>query len=186
MATTLTGEEREVFQLAKDGSALWTRDWASRLREEIESIIGKMSADSLMVINASGVKVFDFSFASEFFAKLVLRFPNEYPGRCIAVSNLAPHVRENLEAALYRAGVMMLELVDKTWELIGKFSGADENTLKALSDTGKPISATDLAAQLNIRVTACNERLARLTRFGLIHRLASQSGRVQYLYSFVH
>ncbi|MCH8799643.1 MAG: hypothetical protein IH963_01910 [Chloroflexi bacterium] len=185
MATGLNSVARKVFKLFEGSGELWTRETARGIRETIEGDLITMPVGSLLEIDASGIEVFDYSFASELFAKLVMRLPIEFEGRCIAVTGLNPYPEENLDPALANSGVMMRVIEEKNhWHLIGKFSGVDRETLNALSLGEQPMSASGLAKILDINVTASNERLARLTRFGLLHRIPAGSGRVQFQYSF--
>ena len=186
MATGLNSMAREVFPLYEGNPELWTREIARGIREKIEKYLLSMSAGSLLEIDASGIEVFDYSFASELFAKLILHLPIEYQGRCIAVKGLDNYPEENLDPALKSAGVMMLVNEENgAWHLVGKFSGADQATLDALSKTEGTVSVQDLAEQLEIQVTTCSERLSRLAQFGMVHRFSAGSGRVQYLYSSI-
>jgi len=145
-----------------------------------------MSDDSVLTVDASGVEVFDFSFASELFGKLVLGVPAEFPGRYVVVTGLSDYLRENLDAALKSIGVMMLEIQSRRrWNLLGKQSPSDRETLVSLNEFGRSVSATELAEELKINLTASNERLAKLSRMGLVRRREGGRGRSQYSYSFL-
>lgn len=186
MATELDGIVKKEFALFEGLPQLWTRETGGKIREKVEKVLGTMSEGSLLEIDAIGIEVFDVSFASELFAKLVLHIPIEYEGICIAVKGLNSYTEENLESALLRAGVMML-VVDgnEAWHLIGKSTGADATTIDALKHMEGPVSVQDLAHHLDIQPTACSERLSRLTQLGMVHRFSTESGRVQYRYSSI-
>lgn len=186
MVADLKLSDRQEFPLFENSGnlkELWSRKPAREIREKAEKFLEKMPAGSLLEVDASEIDVFDYSFASEMFAKLVLHLPIEYEGRCIAVKGLSSYSEENLDPALKIAGVMMLVVDDNaSWHLIGKFSGADQATLETLSRMVGPVSVQDLADKLEIQPTACSERLSKLTQFGIVHRLSAGSGRVQYRY----
>ena len=189
MVINLKLSERKGFPLFENSGKnkqLWSRKLGRKLREKAEEILEGMSAGSLLEIDVSEIEIFDYSFASELFAKLVLHLPIDYLGICLAVKGLNSSTEENLDTALKMTGVMMLvNEEDGCWHLLGKFSGADQTTLDALSRTEGSVSVQDLAKQLDIQVTTCSERLSRLAQLGTVHRLSAGSGRVQYRYSSI-
>src|SRR5439155_14295086 len=137
------------YPLGGHGSRLWTRETAREIRRAIEDQLLEMSDDSVLTVDASGVEVFDFSFASELFGKLVLGVPAEFPGRYVVVTGLSDYLRENLDAALKSIGVMMLEIQSRRrWNLLGKQSPSDRETLVSLNEFGRSVSATELAEEL--------------------------------------
>ena len=180
-------ETRTTTYALKDHSTrLWTRETGHDVRQAIEARLNKMGRGSLLVIDCSGIEVFDFSFASEVFGKLILRLASEYPGRYVAVAGLSDYLRENLDAALENIGVMMIEILStRRWDVIGKFSPSDSGTLQALPKYNQPIGASELAEKLGINITACNERLSKLLKFALVRRETAGTGRAQYLYSAI-
>jgi hypothetical protein len=178
--------ERKVFSLSIEGSRLWTREKAKEIRIKVEQALDQVPNGGIMEIEASGVEVFDYSFAAELFGKLILKLAAEFPDRLLAVSGISDYTRENLNAALGGVGAILLEIKpgDK-WGLLGKTIPSDTHTLEALENAGKPVGAPELARILGINVTACNERLTKLLQFGLVRRVEAGNGRLQYLYSFI-
>lgn len=79
---------------------MWAKDKARQIRALVEGNLEKLEAGGVVVVDAEGVEVFDFSFAGELFCKAVLRLANEYAGRFMIVENLNECTGENLGKAL--------------------------------------------------------------------------------------
>ena len=167
------------------GAQLWTRDRAREARTEITKILDKSEAGDVAIIDTKGVEVFDYSYANELFGKTLLSLPHEYPGRFLIVENLTTYTRENLSKALEALNLAMIERKGNKIELIGKVHPTDIVTFNAIAKAKEPVSASVLKDQLDINLTAMNERLSKLTNMGLTRREkgASIAGREQYLYS---
>ena len=88
------------FTLRKFGPQLWTREKARPIRNWLGDVLESMRVGDVLAIDASGVEVFDFSFAAELFGKTVATLGAEYPGRFLIVEGLADCPRENLNQAL--------------------------------------------------------------------------------------
>ena len=58
-------------------------------------------------------------------------------------------------------------------------------TFDAIVRAKEPITAAELSSQLDVNLTAMNERLSKLARMGLVRREkgTSPAGREQYLYA---
>lgn len=181
---TLYKMERR-FLLRKEGSQLWTREKAKHMNKSIASALEEMEAGDVLVIDAKGVKVFDYSFANELFGKTILRIPDEYPGRFVIVEDLTTYTRENLVKALESMNLAMIERKNTALKLIGKVHPADEQTFRTIVRAGKPVTAAILSETLGVNLTAMNERLSKLVNLGLVRRQksTSQAGREQYEYS---
>ena len=173
------------YELRQYGAQLWTRELAKQIRDEVEEKLEALQPGETLVIDASGVEVFDFSFANELFGRLIHTMPTAFPGCFLVVEGLKPYARENLEKALESIGLAIVERRQRKMTIIGKAGPTDEETFEVVAKARKPISAAELAARLDVNATAMNERLSKLVRLGLIHRsrAASPAGREQYAYS---
>lgn len=60
------------FTLGEFGPQLWTRDKARPIRSRLGVVLESLRAGDVVAIDASGVEVFDFSFAAELFGKTLL------------------------------------------------------------------------------------------------------------------
>jgi hypothetical protein len=173
------------FLLREYGKQLWTREKAREIRPQLQGMLQGLNAGETLVIDVKGVEVFDYSFANEFFAKTLLSLPVDYPGSFLVVENLSTYTRENLEKTLESVGLVMIERKGKTLYLLGKLHPADQMTFDAIVRAKEPITAAELSSQLDVHLTAMNERLTKLTKLGLVRREkgTSPAGREQYLYA---
>ncbi len=97
------------FDLKKFGDELWSRERARPIRSQLGDGLELLAIGDVLVIDASGVQVFDFSFAEELFAKTVSTLKVEYPGRFLIVEGLTECARENLSQALEVKNLLMIE-----------------------------------------------------------------------------
>lgn len=169
------------------GSQLWTRDLAKRVRAELISLLEDSIPGDVIIIDADGVEVFDYSFANELFGKSLLSLPNEYPNRFLIVEHLSAYTRENLDKALESLNLAMIERKGTKFNLIGKINSVYLDTFMFIVKAKEPVTATAIKDQLNLNLTAANERLTKLVGLGLLRREkgASGAGREQYLYSTI-
>lgn len=171
--------------LAEYGKHLWTRERAREIRSRLKDMLEELHAGDVMVIDAQGVEVFDYSFANELFGKTLLSLAAEHPGRFLVVENLTTYTRENLAKALESLGLAIIERKGRKLHLLGKVHPADQETFDAIVRAKGPVTAGVLTEQLGVNLTAMNERLAKLARLALVRREkgASPAGREQYQYS---
>lgn len=173
------------LRLRETGSQLWTREVARPILERLLRLLEKAGSGDVVVIDANGVQVFDYSFANELFGKSLLALPREYAGRFLIVEDLGSHTHENLCKALESLELTMIHRKGSRLELIGKVHPTDDLTFRALVRARQPITAAKLGSELDVNLTAMNERLAKLVRLGLVRReiSVSQAGREQYEYT---
>lgn len=171
------------FKLGKFGARLWTREKARQIRGRLTSTLDKLEPGDVLVVDASGVEVFDFSFADELFGKALSTLGSEYPGRFLIIENLTDCTKENLEKALEGLNLAMIMRSAGKVALLGKAHPADEQTFAEVVAAGTA-SAASLGKRLNVNLTAMNERLSKLTSLSVIRREkgSSASGREQYVY----
>ncbi len=175
----------DTFLLSPYGKQLWTRQTAQGVRADLYAALARLASGDTLVINVRGVEVFDYSFANEFFGKSVLSLPTEFPGRFVVVEHLTADTREDLHQALESLGLAMIERRGRKVSLLGKVHPADQATFDAIVRVGGAVAAVTLAEELEVNLTAMNERLAKLTKLGLVRRERglSAAGREQYLYT---
>jgi hypothetical protein len=173
------------FRLAPHGPTLWTREKARHLREQLKTELAVRQPGDTLVIDMKGIEAFDYSFANEFFGKVLLTLPHEYPQRFVIVEGLTAYTRENLVKALESLNLAMIERVKKKPVLIGKVHPADTATFEAIAKEKAAVTAATLSSTLSLNVTAVNERLTKLTSLGLLRRQRGQSeaGREQFEYA---
>jgi uncharacterized protein DUF4325 len=175
----------DTFLLSHYGKQLWTRQTAQGVRGDLYAALARLASGDTLVIDVRGVEVFDYSFANELFGKTVLSLPTDFPGRFVVVEHLSPDTREDLNQALESLGLAMIERRGRKVSLLGKVHPADQATFAAVMRAGNAITAATLAEELAVNLTAINERLAKLTKLGLVRRERglSAAGREHYLYT---
>jgi hypothetical protein len=178
-------EMEKALALKQHGSRLWTRDLAKEIRKELDDLLSQTQPGDTTVIDATGVEVFDYSFANELFGKSLLKFGVEYPGRFLIVSGLTDYTRENLANALESLNLAMIERRKQKLQIIGKIHQSYKETFQAILKAKDSVSANTLKDQLEINLTAANERLTKLANMGLVRRekATSTAGREQFLYT---
>lgn len=168
------------------GDSLWGRELGKTVRDKI--IDGfKNQLKRVLLLNFSGVNRIDFSCASEIVSILILRLAGELKGNHILLSGLSPFVEENIDAALHKAELCSLVLLDnENWKMIGKYSDTLQQTLSKVIEMGQADTPT-LASALNIAVTSCNNRLKTLVTLGIVGReeQVAPTGGKQYIYKSI-
>jgi predicted transcriptional regulator len=172
------------FRLKQYGRQLWTRQTARPIRSRLGDILEAMREGDVLAIDASGVDIFDFSFASELFGKALSRLGVDYPGRFVIAEGLTESARENLNQALEASNQIMIERHGSELRLIGKVHQFDRETFTGILEAGEAVSASALGKKLDVSPTAMNERLSKLNSLGVIRRekSSSASGREQFIY----
>ncbi len=170
--------------LAEYGKQLWTRDLARTIRKVVVELMDSMSGGDVLVLDAKGVDVFDFSFANELFGKTVMSLGGEYSGRFVVVENLTEYTKENLIKAMESMGLVIVERQGRNLELLGKVNATDRSTFEAVVAAKGVVTSAGLKDKLGLNLNAMNERLAKLVGLGLVRRekVASSAGREQYEY----
>jgi Sugar-specific transcriptional regulator TrmB len=155
------------------------------MRSEAFSMLEELEPGGVLVIDAKGIEVFDYSFANELFGKTVLSMAGEFQGRFVVVEHLTTYTHENLAKAMESLGLTIAERKKGKIELLGKVHPADSETFSVLVGAKEPVSAVELSKRLNVNLTAMNERLSKLMSMGLARRTktTSSAGREQYEYS---
>lgn len=172
------------FALKEFGTQLWTRGKARPIRSRLVGELELLRAGDVLAIDASGVDVFDFSFAAELFGKALSRLGVDYPGRFVIAEGLSDSARENLNQALEASNLIMIERNGDELRLLGKVHPFDRETFTGILQAGEAVSAGALGKKLNVTPTAMNERLSKLNNLGVVRRekSSSASGREQYIY----
>lgn len=169
------------YSLGHYGSHLWGRTIGETVRENIEAELSALDPGVILAIDLHDVEVMDFSFASEVVGKILSRRPVEYSDRYVILQGVSVYVKENLDAALQNLELAVLVIRNEDWEVIGKIGGVDIETLQELFEANSATSR-EMAARLDISITAVNNRLRKLADLGLIRktRAGSSGGRYRY------
>jgi hypothetical protein len=177
-------EMEKKLALKEFGTQLWTREKARPIRSRLVDALELLRTGDVLAVDASGVDVFDFSFAAELFGKALSRLGVDYPGRFVIAEGLTESARENLNQALEASNLIMIERHGNELRLLGKVHPTDQDTFKAILGAGEAVSAAALGKKLDVTMTAMNERLSKLYNLGVVRRekSSSASGREQYVY----
>ncbi len=172
------------MKLSQYGSQLWTKEKGRQIRSRVAAILATLEAGDVLVIDGAAVEAFDFSFATELFGKTLMTLAVESPGRFMIVENLNECTEENLNQALESLNVAMIERRETNVNLLGKVHPADRETFAAIVKAGEAVTAGALSRDLDVNLTAMNERLSKLTSMGIVRREKSSSatGRELYIY----
>jgi hypothetical protein len=177
-------EMEKRLKLSQYGPQLWSKEKARQIRSRVAAILNTLETGDVLVIDAAAVEAFDFSFATELFGKTLMTLAVESPGRFLIVENLNECTEENLNQALESLNVAMIERRETNLSLLGKVHPADQETFTAIVKAGEAVSAGALSRNLEVNLTAMNERLSKLTSIGIVRREkgSSATGREQYVY----
>lgn len=177
----------ELKKMAGDSSELWTRDLGKKVRNLLNDVLAGVGQDGVVVINAGGVNVFDFSFGNEFFGKTVLTLSTEFPGCILLIENLTEYMEENLSETLKSLNIAMLKREDGKISILGRLHSAYQDTFFLIHNSSDSLTASLVGDKMGISATTANERLTKLAELGLVRREkeVSQAGREIYVYSTV-
>lgn len=160
------------------GDQLWGREEGKRIRDQIIDQFN-LQDKLVLVLDFTGVTRIDFSCASEIVSVMILRISGELKGRHVLLQGLSAFVEENINAALDKAELCCITLVNDSWKLIGKYSDTLLQTLRKVDEL-KVTDTPTLSHKLNIALTSCNNRLKTLVNLGMIKKeevIASSGGR---------
>jgi len=167
------------------GKTLWTLDKAITLLSPLNIKLANAESGDVVVVDCSGVNVFDVSFAAGYFDTAIASLSTGTKNICLVVEGLNAVTRRNLSAALKESGLMTVERVgNDEYHLVGRFSSSDEETLAFMQQQTEPLSARELSDALDIKITTANERLGKLAKMSILHKTAGHGGRTQQRYQF--
>lgn len=171
-------------QDAKQLAQLWGRPLGREVRPEIEEQLAALAPGETLTVDLTGVQVMDHSFAGEVFGRLYGLLATEYSGRVLLLTGLSNDVRDDLSVTLAAMELIALAFKStRTWEILGKASDTDRETLAALQRL-KEATAPQIAEALDIKLPAANGRLKKLSEAGMIVRMrvTAPTGGEQYAY----
>lgn len=184
-------EERpwKVFEVADGefgGKLMVTRSAGREVREALSEALEELPKGGVLYVDISGVELMDYSFADEALGIMVSRVASgEYGERRLVLVDEDRDLLENVEASLRQRSLAMIRVDELGAEpaLVGEIPDHLVDTLRVIQEKAS-ITNADLARELDLNHTACNNRATRLAKLGLIHRhieTAAPGGR-QYTY----
>ncbi len=154
--------EIKVMHLGQSGEFLWGRERGRELRSQMEEQLQRMPRGGTLVADLTTVAAMNYSVALELFVKLLSAWERIYPQRGFFLRQPSREVAEEVSMALEHHGLLVLtETSPNQWELLGKVSPADQETLLWASQQAT-FTAPDLAQALGLNLNTANQRLKKL------------------------
>lgn len=170
---------REVRLVRLLGSAsrgargLWDRSRAREVRLRLEDWIAREKPSDgpwILALDFSGTGPIDFSGADELVAKLLARvLGGEFGEAFFLVQRLTENHRENLQVALERKGLPLLDETRAGLSVLGTLLPYLEETLDRVS-RAKGLTARELARALRLEMNTASTRLINLFQKRLVIR----------------
>ena len=164
---------------------LWGHERGKKKRSAIETLLENLPEGASLRIHLKTVEAMDFSFMSEFLGTILGLWPNRYVGRALVLMDPSKYLVDNLDAGLKAVNVVALTAGARSWQLVGKTTATDRPTLEVVARL-KRATAPEIAKDLGIQLTACNQRLRKLSEAGAIIRskTAAPTGGEQFVYEW--
>lgn len=175
------------YEVAKWGPFLATRERGRQVREDIESMLSKISSGDTLLLNFEQVEGITVSFGDECVAKLIIdRGSGNFADKGLILEVANEDVRETLEAVLSRRKISAVAASkNQSPEVLGE-RGWLPATLAAAIEL-QEFSASDLAGVLNLTPQAANNRLKVLVASGAVarERVVPEGGGKEFSYTVV-
>ena len=175
----------DIRKTANDETKLWLADNGRELKNKILDQISKKAKDEVVVLDLNKIEIMDTSFAREGFVKLILEIGLSNPHPQVIRKNVDEYVRQNLHLSFKDHKVFaMVTDSGNSWELIGKFTEQNLETINALIKL-RQASAKQIARNLGeINITTAINRLNQLNQFCVCIRKESvqPTGGKEYLF----
>jgi len=150
------------MHLGQAGEFLWGRERGRELRYQMEEQLQRLPQGGTLVADLTAVAAMNYSVALELFVKLLSAWERVYPQRGFVLRQPTREVAEEVSMALEHHGLLVLSETRPTeWELLGKVSQADRDTL-LWAVKQQYFTAPDLAEALDLNLTTANQRLKKL------------------------
>jgi len=175
-------------ELNNGSNDLVTRETGNRIRERIERELKLLKESVIILLDFSNIGIIDYSCGDEIVAKLVSRLiSGEYGEKYILIKGLNPYQQENIEVALERKRLSVLNLTEKgPLEIIGPLNNYLKETLFFVMRNGK-MTSREVADRLGIELNTSSTRLINLYKKRLLIRreeLLNAGGR-QFIYESI-
>ncbi len=170
---------------ADNQTRLWLAENGKTLKNRILDQVSNISGLDLLVLDFDKIEVLDTSYAREGFVKLVsdIRINSYHPQ--VLFKNVDEYVKQNLDMSFNYHKIFSLVINPlNEWNLIGKFSEQNLETVKALIKR-KEASAKQISKDLgDIGLSTSINRLNQLYDFCVCTRkeLVQPTGGKEYLF----
>ena len=160
----------EEFCIARFGARLGTRLEGERAREKLESLLRSLPDEGQVRISLAGLEVLSTSFADELVGRACQHVVDgEFGDRTMVLDAPSLELVEGIDVKLAQRRLAMLCLRDGRWRLVGFRTPALSETLERIIEK-KRTTARELADELDLQMSACVNRVARLAGLRLIRR----------------
>jgi hypothetical protein len=166
-----------LYPVAQHGRVFSTRERGAELRRQIEAALEKVGLGEPLILDVAGVELISFSVADEIVGKLLAdRAVAKRPGRAILLAGANEDALDPIVRSLRRRDAVGAHLEEGGSIRLLAAPEHLQATFEAAQARGK-FRSTELAADLGIAVSACNNRLKPLLAAGLLEREARAGGR---------
>ena len=160
---------------------LVTRDTGVKVRERLAGILGAAEDGLVLDLDFTNVGIVDFSCADEVLAILLSRLiSDEYGLKYIFLSGLNEHQKENIQVALERKKLAVLNAgLEGEWEIVGVLNPYLVETRNFVMANGK-VTARQMADELMMELNTSGTRLLNLFNKRMVARVEdviSEGGR---------
>ena len=170
LSGSMTTMQVEEFRVAEFGVRLGTRLEGERAREKLEALLRAVPDGGQVRIRLDGLEVLSTSFADELIAKVYQRVVGgEFGDRTMVLDTPSLDLAEGIDVKLAQRRLAMICLHDGGWRLIGFHTPVLTETLTRIIEK-KQTTARELAEELDLQMSACVNRVARLADLRLIRR----------------
>jgi hypothetical protein len=164
--------------LLKNGAKEMTgRSRGVKVRGLIEKILREEKGPLLVLVDFSGVRAIDFSWADEVVAKIISRlWSGEYGEKFLVLKGLNASQVENISVALERKRLAALLTGSEGWRIIGSLNNYLAHTLNQVMEK-RHLTLRQLSEEEGIGMNTSGTRLLNLYKKRLVVRVEGTAAR---------
>jgi len=160
----------ERFEVAQFGPRLGTRLEGQQAREQLLVLLQSISPTGQVRVSLAGIDVLSTSFSDELIGRILHQLTNgDFGDRSLVLETPALELADGIDVKLAQRQLAVLCLVGDSWHLLGATTPAMVETLGLIIAKGQT-TTKELAAELDLQMNACVNRVARLAKLHLIRR----------------
>lgn len=158
------------FRVGQFGVRLGTRLEGEHAREKLEALLKSLPDGGQVRICLDGLEVLSTSFGDELVGKAYQHVVgDEFGDRTMVLDTPSLDLADGIDVKLAQRRLAMICLHEGGWQLIGLHTPAMSETLARIIEK-EQTTARELAEDLGLQMSACVNRVARLTNLRLIRR----------------
>jgi len=148
-----------------------------KVRGLIEKILREEKGPLLILLDFSGVRTIDFSWADEVVAKIISRlWSGEYGEKFLVLKSLNASQVENISVALERKRLAALLIGSTGWRIIGSLNNYLAHTLNQVMEK-RHLTLRQLSEEEGIGMNTSGTRLLNLYKKRLVVRVEGPAAR---------